>query len=115
MDRQTWEMANDRSRVSFDGARMGAKLAKLTDKAVKKLELQGEKDERCATCAFRLGTVPNGCIQTQSEAWKATLEDKTFLCHHDDRRETVCHGHYAIRQAMRGSTIQCPWDYWPQD
>ncbi len=65
---------------SPEGIELGIEVARLTDGIVK----DGHADGRCATCAFRLGTFPNGCAPTLMDAMKCALEGTTtFLCHED--------------------------------
>jgi len=103
--------AHDQSRITPLGKELGAQIARMTEKVIAQLANEGEPDDRCGTCAFRLGTVPNGCPQTLMDAVKAVMEGVTFLCHNDPARETVCHGYYAARVAMKGETVQCPWSF----
>lgn len=113
--------AADHNRVTPEGRAAGFQIVRLTEPAVAELERQGEPDERCKTCAFRLGTVPNGCIQTQLDALKAVLEDVPFMCH--QRMERICHGWFAARVAVdraelaRGTKLDmtCPWEFSPPD
>ncbi len=118
-------MSDDRTpnRVSPEGRAAGFQLAMLTEPAIADLVREGEADERCKSCAFRLGTVPNGCLQTQLDALKAVVEDKLFMCHQQDRVGKVCHGWFAARVAIdraeiaRGARFEaaCPWDFSPPD
>lgn len=118
-------MSDDRTpnRVSPEGRAAGFQLAMLTEPAIADLVREGEADDRCKSCAFRLGTVPNGCLQTQLDALKAVVEDKLFMCHQQDRVGKVCHGWFAARVAIdraeiaRGSKFAaaCPWDFSPPD
>lgn len=92
----------------------------MTDKEVGKLIAEGEwtEDERCASCAFRHGTVPNGCPQTILDATKCVLEKRTFACHvpkGDMPAGThACMGWFAAMQAAKKKTaIVCPWPYSP--
>ncbi len=94
----------------------------MTDIEVGKLIVEGEwtKDERCASCAFRFGTVPNGCPQTQLDALKCVLEQETFSCHvaRDGEPAGVhaCMGWFAAMQAARKRPkIKAPWKFSPAD
>jgi hypothetical protein len=51
----------DQSRVSPMGREIGAVLAHLAEDGIAALAMEGAPDSRCATCAFRKGTVPNAC------------------------------------------------------
>lgn len=112
----------DHSRVSPEGRRAGEKLSRMTDTEVGKLIAEGEwsEDERCATCAFRHGTVPNGCLQTQLDAFKAVVEKKAFGCHvaRDGMPAGThaCMGWFAAVQRFKKlPEIRCPWEFSPPD
>lgn len=105
--------AHDHSRVSEEGKRAGRWLARVVERAVAALAAEGEADERCKTCAFREGTVPNGCIQTQADALKAVCEGVPFTCH--VKRGWPCHGWYAMRVALRGRVTRVPYEFSPPD
>lgn len=110
----------EHNRVSPEGQRCGEQLSRLTDVEVGKLIAAGEwtKDERCASCAFRYGTVPNGCLQTQADAFKAVMERKTFGCHVPGHSTGVCMGWFAAMQTKGGSKrqpVQMPWEFSPPD
>lgn len=115
--------ANDHSRVSPEGRALGEQMARLTDKAAATLAAEGEPDERCKSCAFRRGTVPNGCLQTQMDAMKAVIEGVPFLCHQHDRKGTPCHGWFAARVALKRAdkargvpfAAKCQWEFSPPD
>ena len=101
-------------RTTREGRTMGEKLIRLTTPAVHRLRLAGEEDERCKTCAFRHGTVPNGCPQTQADALKAVSERVPFYCHETHERGQICHGWYAVCVMLRQTGVpemQCPWDF----
>jgi hypothetical protein len=111
--------AHNHHRVTPEGRAAGEQTARLVEKAIQKLEAEGEPDERCKTCAFRAGTVPNGCPQTQSDAMKAGMEGVPFMCHQrineDGKHTTPCHGWYAMRVALKGAVIKAPWEFSPPD
>lgn len=109
-----------RNRVTPDGRRIGEQLSRMTDIEVGKLIAEGEwlKDERCKSCAFRYGTVPNGCLQTQADALKSVLERKTFGCHVPGHGTGTCMGWFAAMQLKGGAKrkpITCPWEFSPPD
>ncbi len=68
---------------------MGKNAARLAQLGRRRLEADGLKnlnlptlrDEMCKTCACQLGSVPNGCLQTQMDFLKAVVEGMPFLCH----------------------------------
>lgn len=76
---------------------------------------EGEPDQRCGTCAFRPGTVPAGCVQTQMDAFKCIMEDVPFMCHaHADaqgRPDRVCHGWFVARLVTDGRVTKAPWPF----
>ncbi len=113
------ERTREHNRVSPEGKRLGEQMARLCDREVAKLIAEGEysEDERCKSCAFRLGTVPNGCLQTQADVMKAVMEHEPFFCHMTDVPGTeVCAGWFASVQALKNkSKVICPWPYSPPD
>jgi hypothetical protein len=117
------DATKDHSRVTPEGKALGFNLVRITEPTIAALVNEGEPDERCKSCAFRLGTVPNGCIQTQGDALKCVVEGVPFMCHQHDRKGWTCHGWYAARVAIqradkaRGTTlaVTCPWEFSPPD
>lgn len=119
--------ARDHSRVSKEGKNCGAVMSALADKGALILAAEGEPDERCKTCAFTSGTVPNGCIQTQMDAMKSVIEKVPFYCHakfHENGSRRLCHGWYAANVAVgrveqsSGEVFpidKCPWEFSPPD
>lgn len=107
------------NRVSPQGQQLGEQMARLCDQEVKKLIQQGEyqEDERCASCAFRHGTIPNGCLQTQMDALKCVLEHQAFFCHAVEAPGTkVCAGWFAsVQAAKKQPKVECPWPFSPPD
>jgi hypothetical protein len=100
----------DRSRITPLGIKFGNKLRRISDPGIKQLELEGEPDERCSSCAFRADTVPAGCIQTTMDAMKASIEGTVFTCHAAADKKS-CHGWYAARVALKSSMGTAPWNY----
>lgn len=108
--------AHDHHRVSPEGRAAGEQTAALADKCVAKLEAAGEPDERCKTCAFRAGTVPNGCAQTQVDLMKCIVENVPFMCHQHPK--LPCYGWYAVRTQVKGAIpagATVPWQFSPPD
>lgn len=108
------------TRTSPEGVRHGALMAKLADHHVALLIAEGEydEDERCKSCAFRAGTVPNGCMQTQMDVMKAVLEKKPFACHvvPPGKSRSICAGWFAAVQSMKDrEPSPCPWEFSPPD
>jgi len=42
-----------------------------------------KSEKRCATCAYRLGSVANQCLETVCDAEYAGPFDELFMCHED--------------------------------
>jgi len=107
--------AKDHCRITPEGLEMGKFIVRATEPCIEQLNQEGEPDERCKTCAFRLGTVPNGCLQTQLDALKAVLENVPFMCH--QKKNNVCYGWYAARQApaVKGKIKKVPWKFSPPE
>jgi hypothetical protein len=107
------------NRTTPEGIEMGTEMARLTERHVQALVEQGEwkDDERCSSCAFRKGTVPNGCPQTQMDALKSLLEHKAFFCHAVGCVGTkVCAGWFAAVQGVKHlPKMECPWPFSPPD
>lgn len=109
--------AHDHSRVSPEGKQVGEEMARLSDSEIKKLEEKGVADERCKTCAFRAGTVPNGCIQTQADAMKCVMEGHLFICHQDLKNQKPCFGYMTARASIikknggEDVRIKMPWEF----
>lgn len=107
-------MAQDTSRITPQGQQLGADLVALVEPAIASLAADGEPDTRCASCAFRAGTVPNGCPVTVLDAFKATMEGQPFLCHLQLGNRGTCHGWYAGQVALRAKGIETqhvPYQY----
>ena len=104
-------------RCTPEGEALGAQLVRLTAPVIARLVREGEPDVRCASCAFRVGTVPNGCPQTTMDALKASMEGVPFYCHMSPAMSTPCHGWYAARVVLREKSAQgitpipCPWPF----
>jgi hypothetical protein len=115
----------DHKRVTPEGRALGEKMADLAERSVAWVATQGDPDERCKSCAFTRGTVPNGCIQTQMDVMKSVIEGVPFLCHQADRKGWPCHGWFAVTAALKqaektkGRLIDhvgpCPWEFSPPD
>ena len=79
-----------RNRPSLEGRALGAELARFADVEIAKLGT----DLRCRSCAFRAGTVPNGCLPTVGDALKCSMEGVPFWCH--ERSHLHCAGWAAL-------------------
>ena len=89
-----------------EGWALGAELARIAD-----LEEERQRERfpnakpPCADCAFRAGSIPNGCPGTLMDAVKALAECIPFYCHHglDSGQPTrLCAG-YAL---LMGATAR---------
>lgn len=96
--------AHEHHRVCEVGKRAGAFMAQLADAEIAALAREGDVDERCKSCAFRAGTVPNGCAQTQLDIQKAITEDVPFMCHcyrdKGGKPNRICYGWFAVRRIV---------------
>ena len=90
--RVPWEMSEERKpgepvvswkdRMPPEAARVGKILAGMSREGGLILALQKiAVPDRCKTCAFREGTVPNRCIDTVADAMKCVMEGRPFNCH----------------------------------
>lgn len=92
------------------GRAVGAELARLTGDATAGAPM-------CASCAFKPGTVPNGCITSVADAMKCVFEGERFWCHHDKKNgdpTRVCAGWKASVidfLAKGGSFSELSWPY----
>lgn len=111
--------AHDHKRVTPEGRAVGEQIVRLTEPAIQRLADEGEPDERCRSCAFRAGTVPNGCPQTMADVVKCVVEQTPFHCHVDkyaDGSEKICHGWFAARWSMGDKPAGVvPWEFSPDD
>ncbi len=97
-------MALVRNRPSPEGRALGTELARFADIEVAKLGV----DLRCGTCAFRAGTIPNGCLPTVGDALKCAMEQEPpFLCH--ERPGLHCAGWAAM--VRDGQPVQMPYPF----
>jgi hypothetical protein len=96
-----------------EGQALGKELVRLYEPSIAELEKEGEPDERCATCALRAGTYPNGCVTTLMDLFKCAMEGEVpFMCHDKRRKGEVCHGYFAMRYAHDGKRIATmPWKF----
>ena len=118
------EKLMDPDRVKPEGKRLGECMVRLTEPEIERLAANGEPDDRCKTCAFRNGTIPNGCPQTQMDALKCVMEGEPFFCHTPrvdqpaDIENVICHGWYAARhslvtgnEAAKMKVLKTPWPF----
>jgi hypothetical protein len=102
-----------------EGIEAGGHLARWCDQAEPVIRAKfPEHAERCQSCAFRAGTLPNGDPVTLMDAIKCLVEKVPFMCHQvfdkDGNPVELCAG-YAILmgddkvpKALRGTT---DWEF----
>ena len=96
----------ERNKPTPEGRELGAHVARLTEVAIKDCEAStpGLKMlERCASCAFRAGTFPNGCPETLLDAIDCVQSGHPFLCHHHRKGEEkhICAGWAACVSSLK--------------
>jgi hypothetical protein len=112
-------MTQKRNMPSPEGRALGEQLGRLADAAETDMrsKLPDGFPERCASCAFRPGTFPNGCLETVMDALKCTMEGKMFYCHHgkpdaEGRHTDPCIGYLVSRASVYGTEpLEVPWKY----
>ena len=117
------------SRVTAQGRSMGKSAARLASlgegvlavSGLTKLNMPMLRDEMCKSCACQLGSVPNGCLQTQMDFLKAVVDGKPFLCH-APKDGRMCAGWIRARAAHVESPMSpeiqaliAKWEYSPPD
>jgi len=112
-------MARVPNRPTLEGMALGKELARLTDATeVETLQRFPKHMRRCQSCAFRAGTIPNGCPETVMDALKCVLEGMPFYCHQemiDGAPANLCAGwammqHSQHRNPLR-QAIKVPWKF----
>lgn len=94
-----------------DGAAMGERLARWTEKALAEaLAKYPNQVHPCSTCAFRRGTYPNGCVTTVMDALKCVTERHPFYCHEKQNEGRVCAGWFLL-QSGAGAPVNAPWKF----
>jgi len=109
-------MTEKRNVPSPEGRALGEQLARLAEAAEKEIrpKLPADWPERCASCAFRPGTFPNGCLPTVMDAMKC---GQMFYCHHGkpDAKGNYtdpCIGYLISRASMHDKTpLEVPWKF----
>ena len=89
-----------------DGFEHGYYMARFVDQEEAREPL-ANGSHRCATCAFRQGTYPNGSPTAQLDALKCVMEGIPFLCHEDNK---PCAGWALLRRGV-ATTHQMPWPF----
>jgi hypothetical protein len=108
---------------------MGKSAARLAELGRKRLEALGLADVKaprlregmCKTCACQLGSVPNGCLQTQMDFLKSAAEGTPFLCH-SPANGSICAGWVRARAELVAEPLPPEllamlgnWKYSPPD
>lgn len=108
-------MADVRNKPSPEGRKVGAQLARLTDKAFEQFkDADPPFQEPCTTCAFQGGSFPNGCAETVMDAIKCVMERHPFYCHESKDCKDLCAGWYVAQAAIGMSNqpvIPTPWPF----
>lgn len=85
-----------RNQPTPEGRILGEQLSKLYDEREPEVRASiPDIPDRCATCAFRGETIPNGCLPTVMDALKCIIEGHPFMCHagmRDGEPTAVCAG-----------------------
>jgi len=94
-----------RNRPTDLGREAGRNLARFCDEAEqRKMSLH----PRCTTCAFRAGSIPNGCESTVMDALKCSMEDTPFMCH--ERKGQPCAG-WVMMRSDKPFKVSWSWSY----
>jgi len=93
-----------------EGRALGAEVVRLFETVAPKFYAKHpEARARCATCAFRPNTLPNGCPDTVMDALKCVIErSAVFGCH--EEVQMPCAG-YVVLSAAGGSPVSVPWSF----
>ena len=94
------------NRPTPEGLELGSELVRLIEPVIKRIFW--DTDPRCSSCAFRAGTIPNGCPTTLMDALKCAMEGDPFYCHMGEK--PLCAGWVAMRDGMDG-VRPVPWAY----
>jgi hypothetical protein len=100
-----------------EGSALGAEMARLLAPEIARYRAQyPDAPDLCGSCAFRLGTHPNGCATSLMDALKCLMEHRPFLCHEtvDESGDPTapCIGWVAGRTASPGrKKSQMPWEF----
>jgi len=115
VDETRQESGRTLNRPTPEGRALGKELARLCDAAeTEQRKRFPNHAERCKSCAFRLGTIPNGCPETLMDAVKCVIEGRDFLCHmtlgaDGEPDGTPCRGWMLmLTNAPRGTA---PWPF----
>lgn len=105
-------MALRPNRPTPEGRELGQHLGRFCDQAFEKLRARDVTiSERCRSCAFRAGSIPNGCPTTGMDALKAVFERVPFLCHETPEPHTICMGWVAMVLTSEGDGFEVAWPF----
>jgi hypothetical protein len=99
-------------RMPPEAVRIGAFAYRLARVGERRLLAQNlALPHPCRSCAFRLGTVPNRCIDTLVDAIKCVFEgDRLFRCHEPREGDSVldqaCWGFMRARAGALGAKVE---------
>lgn len=84
----------ERQKPTPEGRELGVQIARLCDReeARQAQKLLATIPERCKTCAFRGGTIPNSMPGTLMDALHCIIEGREFQCHEHGRMDQPCAG-----------------------
>ena len=105
-----------RNEPTEEGRELGREIARMCDLAeVEQRKTFPDHEERCASCAFRGGTFPNGCPETVMDALKCALELRPFFCHMSPKDADGNHTHlcagWALLTTAQKTDIVAPWPF----
>lgn len=98
------------------GRALGKQLARLCDAAeTEQRKHFPDMQERCKTCAFRGGSLPNGCEETVMDAIKCVIEGVGFMCHHSPKDgkggyTELCQGWFLLVSQQK-EYGKAPWPF----
>lgn len=97
-----------------EGWMLGREISRLCDIEEERLrERFPRQHPRCADCALRLGTRPNGCAETLMDILKCLYEHVPFYCHkglRDGEPRRLCAG-YAILVGAELPGVRTPGQF----
>lgn len=70
-------------RVCDESQMLGSVLGRIVDEAEPEIRAKFPGiAERCKSCAFKTGTLPNSCLDTALDAFDCAIRGEPFYCHH---------------------------------
>ena len=114
-------MALVRNKPTPEGQALGVELARLTENAKTAVKaVFPDHAEPCQSCAFRAGTLPNGCPETVMDALKCVVTGEPFYCHQgfdvDGKPTKLCAGWVIAMSSMNiPPALDAIVEPWPLD